>query len=334
MKLKLTMLCLVCAICTLTAFSAQADETSVVPAPLIDNTETIVQEFEAEGLESIGTIRSDKQPVTLKFFVTESAQKLMDAGTFDVEDNEFDQAKFETFVAQKFGNALAYLLERADNWPAQEIYLLLSDTGDERQYSTASVIHRSRVVEIDLRRWHKAWRTENFMVYETTPVHELTHVLQWFSDQNDTRYQRELSANLVEIAYLRYRVGSTDPIFTDYLSLNGPPPTRAQLLDPDSDQSSAWRHLAFKLVSNCLDGTYQFTTLNAETDEEKRQTARIAALEKFAILYARHPAIGEEGFAAACRESGLLDAAGKPLTLDTLRHDTARDFASATVEKK
>ena len=327
--LKFASLCLACTICT---FNAKADETP--PAPLIDNTETIVREFEAEGLDELGTIRSDKQPVRLKFFVTKSAQKLMDADTFDVEDDEFDEAKFETFVAQKFGNALVYLLERVNDWPAHEIYLLISDLGDERKNLTASVFHRSRVVEIDVRRWHKAWRTDNFIVYETTPVHELTHVLQWFSDQNDTRYQRELSANIVEIAYLRYRVGSTAPIFTDYLPLNGPPPTRAQLLDSDSDQSSAWRTLAFKLVTNCLNGTYQFTTLNEETDEEKRQVARIAALEKFAILYARHPAIGDEGFAAACRESGLVDTAHKPLTLETLRSDTARDFASETVENK
>lgn len=141
--------------CTLgifATFPARADET---PAPLIDKTDAIIKEYQAEGLESLGTIRSDKQPVAMKFFVT---------------------------------------------------------TGDERKNMTASVFHRSRVLEIDVRRWHKAWRRGNFAIYETTPVHELTHVLQWSSDQNETRYQRELSANLVEVAYLHHRVGSTDPI--------------------------------------------------------------------------------------------------------------------------
>ena len=323
--MKLIPILVACTLGTMTNFAAHAADT---PA-MIDRTADLIKEYEAEGLVSLGTIRSDKQPVTMKFFVTQSAQKIMDEKTFDVPDDAFDEAKFETFVAQKFGNALVYLLERMPNWPASEINLILSDTGDERQKMTASVFHRSRVLEIDVRRWHKAWRQENFTIYETTPVHELTHVLQWFSDQNETRYQRELSANIVEVAYLHYRVGSKDPIFTTYLALSGPKPTREQLLDPDTNQAMAWRTLAYQLVNNCLDGTYRFTHLRTATENKKT-----VALEKFAILYARHPATGDAGFAAACRESGLLDSDQQALTLNTLRRDTARDWEAKNVIAK
>lgn len=318
---------IICTVCAFTIFTAQADET---PATMIDKTAAIVKEYEAEGWEPLGTIRSDTQPVTLKFFVTKSAQKIMETKNFDVADDAFDQTKFETFVAQKFGNGLVYLLNHTPDWPAPEIYLILADSGEERKNQTASVFHRSRVAEVDVRRWHKIWRQENFAISETTPVHELTHILQWFSDQNDTRYQRELSANIVEVTYLRQRVGANAPLFVNYLRLSGPPPTAQQLLDPDTNKADAWRTLAYQFVTNCLDGTYQFANLDA-ANQEKQPEMRLAAIEKFAIDYARHPAIGDEGFAAACHDNALLDAASQPLTLDTLRHDAARALDAKNV---
>ena len=332
--------------------SAVTKPVQLQPAAIVDRTDAALKEFGAQGMTQLGTVKMGKgRDVSLALHLTQGGQKLMDAREFDIPDADFEQAKFETYVAQKFGNALSYLLDRVPDWPGREVHIILSDTGEDRKLSTAFTVRGSRVIEVDIRRWHKVYRRYDISISETTPVHELTHVLQGLSDAREEKYHRELSAIVVELAFLRYRVGPTEPVFLSYPRFVGPTPLAAQVLDPNNLDPSAWRVIAHKMTLNILGGVYTFAPAGkasgkntatkkappqkAQTakDVQARQDATVAALERFAIRYARHPETGDKGFEAACRESGLLDAKGQALTLDTLRRDTARDLASPVVSQ-
>ncbi len=317
-------------------------QTANPPVAIQDNTDPVLKRATPRGSIRLGSVKLDKSAVTLTLHLEQDAQDLMDRNDFDGANEEFDQDKFRDFVLGKFGNALSFLSARVPDWPSSELHVLITDMGEDRHRFPSFFVRGSRVLMVDVRVWEDIQR-RNSIHSEVMPVHELTHYLQGVSAPREPAYHRELAACVVEIVYLRHRIGETEPAFVDYALSSGPLPLAQEVTDPqklaypEQFDYVVLRHLAHKLIFSTLRGNYKFAPAvttkapkqSAVEEAKTKREALVANLERFAIRYAHHPQTGSAGFDATCREVGLRDAQNQPLTLDTLRRDLARDLTTA-----
>ena len=311
----------------------------IAPVPPTDQerTATVLKNLEPDGLDIIATVTHDKSGNKLIFHLTDSARKILDAEDFDTPDADWDQDKWKLFVVSRFGNSFSYLLDRVTDWPSKEVHVVIGNMGDVRKTKAGFAV--DGVILMDVRLLQDIWAKKEIYTSETTPAHELTHIYQRPEDlQNRDTYRREFSAVLVELAYLRHdletlldpqhRAGETNPFYLSIPRGIGARPSTQEILDPQSRSYVVWRDIGFVLQNNVLSGTYAFNSFKAREfpDAPAARAARILIWEKFVLRYARHPQVGDAAFDQSAREYGLLDAAGKPLTITTLRVDVAHEL--------
>ena len=295
----------------------------------------MMNSLEQDGLFDWGSATHDASGKKLIFHITKGAQKVLDERDFDSADADFDETKWKTFVFQKFGNAFVFWLDRAKDWPAKEINVVIIDSGDARKTSAAFAI--DGVILVDVRAWHAVWVKHDDYISELAPAHEMTHIYQPPIGENRDRYRREFSAVLVELAYLRDRLettdpqggfGENDPFYQGFWQAIGTP-TLAQIRDANADSHRVWRTMALVLESHILDGTYSVDSISRSrfATPLALHGARVKALEKFAFRYARYPAVGDAAFDKTARENGWRDDKNQFLTMKTLRADTEREVS-------
>lgn len=281
-----------------------------------DQTDSVLAGFRAnQGLT--GLRDTTAAGLTVHLYLTRDSQQLIAAKGFDIADPGFDLAKYTDFVVSAFDENLVYFNRLFPEKRVAELHLIVDDLKEARKGTISETFQLSRVMRLDVRRWHKLFLGYRAFLAGLTSIHEFTHVVNYVADPSEDKYHRELTAIVVEI--LNFIRTQGEPAFrTGYLaSVAGTLDNPEKVKGDAYPGNTALRYIARSLVAKVLEGRY-----GAPGGGDP--AARLSALERFAQLYLLQPIAGREGFDRACADAGLAagSEAGSPaLTLEKIQLD-------------
>ena len=277
------------------------------PAPgYRDTTESAMKEL-GKGLE----LMQEKaiEGIQVKLYLAKSAKTAIEKQAFLVKDPDFNQQKLNDFILKNFELSLTYFRSIAPGDELKELNLVIVDQGGDKGTISEVPVH-SRVIQLHLVRWHKYYlkNTEHYVAVSS--IHEFGHVINYMYSPKEVKLHREMSGVLLECLNLiqLYGVEWFNKAYLYYYTSKIL--DTSTILDSNYTNMNVVRSLAFTLFTNIYNGTY------------KGSTEARALTEQLIISYIKNPTDDAKGMDQAFEQAGLLDGAGKSLTLATLQQDT------------
>lgn len=292
---------------------SQEDEIEVTSDDSIDLTDFIMRRMQ-------DTIRTEQErtatPANLRILLmsTAAARTIWETNRFDIPDDHFQRQDFFNFVLDRYATAIndfhRLTLSAGLQLPALgSVILILDDLGDERRSTVSSTYQGTRVMQLDVRRWHKIYRGYFSELGTATSIHEFSHIVQYQWFPAATRIHREMGAILIEALELFNQRGQhwfARHYPTDFVG-RAPRPTSSEFLVREYRSSITLRFMAADLITAALNHQLE--------------------LERFAFSYLRgsdSPRFtAEDAVAVAARTSGLNTALGRDFTWQRWQEDSA-----------
>ena len=140
--------------------------------------------------------------------------------------------------------------------PFADVHIILHDLKEERRSTINLTGVNSRVVTMDLRRWHKIYLGYSNFLGAITSIHEFTHVNNYWLDEGEDKLHREQTAVVFEILHL-VKLKGMDWVLSTYLgSVAGTVANPQDLLATEYKGMSPLRTLVHGLIKRVWDGSY------------------------------------------------------------------------------
>lgn len=280
-------------------------------AKAIDYTDSFLENYrDNKGTRGLKIV--DINGITMRLYITQAALSLIQNQAFDVPDDEFQLEPFVDGVADVFYDTVSYFGEVMPV-PIREFHVIIDDFGEKRKANSGSAWQQSRVITIDLRRWHTMYRTDGDVSAFTVSIHEFTHIVQYLLDLQEEKYHRELNAVFFEtMNYMRKT--SVQEFRNSYLArmdLKSP----AQVMNRTYVDMPPLRYITHSFMVKVMDGIY-IPASAPDTPEAKGE-----AIEQFSARYLANRATGADGFDSTLQSMGFRNAAGAPLTLAMIQQE-------------
>lgn len=281
---------------------------TAVSANLVDRTDTVLEKIRAEkGLRELEV--TDAAGLKLHLDLEGGAEKIINERQFDVEDKDFDEAKFRAFVLERITAGVTYFRAIVTRDLFTDFHVVIEDLGEARKTTISQTAVGSRVLRLDVRRWHKLYKGYRAYLADVTSIHEFTHAVNYFVDEGETKKHRELAAVAFESLAI-YKPYGAALYKKNYLKkVSGPVKKPEDVLGDDYHGMPALRATMHSLISKLIDGVY------------RAEGEKLAVVERFAAAYLLEPEHGAEGFNRALKAAGITDGEGKELTLERVQLD-------------
>ena len=183
--------------------NAQVKPTARIKAP-DGYTQQLMDDMEdTDPYTHLRDVESSK--IKIRFFITQSASRIVEKRAFDVSDEGFDLEKFVDKLSETYQKSLDYFSVIYPDAPIQEVFVFVTDFGSERKSSSARAKRDSLIIELDVRRWHKNYRGSTPEYAWQSAIHEFAHVVNYRTDAREDKYHRELSAIFFEMLnYIKF----------------------------------------------------------------------------------------------------------------------------------
>lgn len=283
-----------------------------------DLTDSILNKYKEAGLSEVQT--AYLKGARIRLHLTASAKTIIDTKQFDVADDKFDQVAFNYFIIERFAESLDYFSKIVSASPFEEFHAIVNDLGEARKGTISQAKVSSRVIELDVRRWHKLYRGKSAYLADVTSIHEYAHTNNYFLDEREDKKHRELVAIVFESLNL-IRLYGPKTYKKNYLKKVSIPVARPDdVLGDRYNGMPALRAIAHSFISKVYDGVYA-----VEGDPTQ-------ALERFAFAYLSDTLVGSAGFDSALNKIGFRQAQPAPLKLELIQYDLHRELSGGTLK--
>lgn len=275
-----------------------------------DDTERYIDILKNQGAREIRTFNSEG--IAVHVYMTPQAQRIIDERNFDVPDDNFNIERFLNHIENNFSDSMEYFHDINESKTIDELNIVLESTGNDGEYTVASTRVNTRIINIDVKRWHKIYKGLKSYLSGTISIHEYTHVNNYKLDNDEVRYHRELTAIIFEsLNYIR-KEGSENFI-DDYIERTTRPLEYMEAITSHEYRgNNPLRYLSHFFIKNVLEGGYLVSG------------NKIQVLERFASAYLSDTDNEDKGFNDACLNLGIKDSNNNYLTLDKVRNDLYR----------
>ena len=272
-----------------------------------DETERNLDILKSHGLAELGKFEASR--INVNYYITASAQNIIDTGNFDIQGESFSLDRFLDFIEDKFRNNIGYFQDIANRRNINELHLVIEDFGEERANNISVAIINTRIIKIDVRRWHKLYLGRRQYLANLTSIHEFTHINNYILDNDEVKLHRELSAIIFEsLSYIKNE-GEPAYIHAYLRNVAGNLESPENILNEEYSGMVPLRHLAHYFIENIINGGYAV------------EGNKIEKLEDFAYSYLADSENGDKGFDDACLAMGIKDSNNNRITLEKVRND-------------
>lgn len=294
------------------------DAAPKTPPRIFDWTESVLGEIGDEN--PLTPLRDfEGKQIKIKFYITDSASKIIEKRAFDLQDESFELDPFVNDLGEVFRSSLDYFFKIYPDAPVKETIVIINDFGNDRRNNSARAKKESRVIEIDIRRWHKMYRGKRQQGAAMSTIHEFTHVVNYMIDPAEDKYHREFSAIFFEMLNYVRQWGWQK--FEDSYLEDFPVPPSQDIMSAQFSSYAPLRHLAYYFARVVHDGDYL-----VDPAKNPQQKSKTELIESFARAYLSNRGHGDAGFDAALREVGFQNKAGTPLTIALIRQDLVSEL--------
>ena len=277
-----------------------------------DDTDREMRILNSKGLRSIGHF--DASGIRVNLYITNAADNIATARNFDIQDDNFNLNLFSEYIEDEYKNSIEYFKGISNRNNIYNLHLVIEDLGEERRYTVSQTRVNTRIIEIDIRRWHKIYRGRRPYLADLTSIHEFTHINNYTLDDNEERLHRELAAIIFES--LNYvRENGEEAYLNNYLNdIVGGIENPESVLSNEYTGMVPLRHIVRYLINRTIDGSYRL-------GDDK-----LDKLEELAYSYLSDEDNGNKGFNDACLQIDLRDSNNNILTLERIRADLYKEL--------
>ncbi|HAZ11213.1 MAG: hypothetical protein A2X86_08425 [Bdellovibrionales bacterium GWA2_49_15] len=269
-----------------------------------DRTDSTLGQYQ---LEELG--RFEAGGVEVRFAMTAEARQIITTRTFDKPDPSFDEARFLNFVRETWKAGINYFHVLVPTLPFAEVNIILQDLKEDRRSTINLTTVNSRVVSMDLRRWHKIYLGFSSFLGAATSIHEFTHVNNYWLDEGEEKLHREQVAVVFEILHLA-KLKGMDWVLANYLTnVAGVVANPQDLMSSEYKGMPPLRTLVHGLLKRVWDGSY------------KVSGDKMEAVEAWAAAYLEDGNKGDAGLNRAFVSTKLKTNNGNILTAAQWRAD-------------